>query len=293
MVRAGQLWGTQIYISLWTLALLVVCFLFGLFEEVLVWLCALMAHELGHLILAAALGYTFPRLMIRPYGGVMESHDALSLDVMAYATVALAGPLANFLLLGLCLATSRWMNHAGRMLPLMVDVNLALAMVNILPAVPLDGGQALKGYLAANGGHRRAALITTRITRRFSFLCGAVFLVALACGVLWPWPALLAALLWQHARGQRTGGNGQGMRQLLRRRRLMNRRAVHEVKHIAVGDRCTVNEATALLGSNRYYHLDIIDASGKVLGSLSEGRLMEAFFAGQGNRPLGTLLASV
>ncbi len=290
MVKAGVLWGTHIHISPWTLLLLVGCALFGLFEEVVVWLCALVAHEMGHLMLAAALGYSFPRLDLKPYGGVMQSNASLPLDALGQATVALAGPLANFMLLSVCLAASRWMNHEAHMLRSMVDINLALALVNLLPALPLDGAHALQGYLTGTCGHRRAHAITMRLTYIWAGSCSVVFLLGMARGSVWPWPAVLAILFWQGARAERRELGWQGLRQVLKRRQLMNRRKLHEIRRFSVQQHCTVNEAIAVLGTSRYYHFDVIDASGRVLGSLSEGSLMEAFFAGMGNHTLDELL---
>ena len=220
----------------------------------------------------------------------MQSNAALPMDPVGQATVALAGPLGNFLLLGFCLAASRWMIYDVHMLRLMVDINLLLALVNLLPALPLDGGHALRGYLAGSHGPRHATSIALRFTALGAWMSSALFAVGLLRGDLWPWPAVLALLFWQQVRGMRGESSWQGMRQMLSRRRIMNKRKWHEVKRVSVLEDCTVTEVMTLLGASRYYHFEVTDAAGKVLGSLSEGSLMEAFFAGLGHEPVGKLL---
>ncbi len=105
----------------------------------LLWLAA-GVHEMGHLLAARLLGVRVKRVCFRLSGMELQL-DGRRLSYGQEALLALAGPGANLLL---CLLTalrpSLW-----RML--LCGCSLALGGFNLLPALPLDGGRALRAML--------------------------------------------------------------------------------------------------------------------------------------------------
>lgn len=109
--------------------------------------CALL-HEMAHAGVSALLRHPPQEVEITPLGALMRLEDEERLPLGARLTVIAAGPLVTALLCALSLyltqngALSR---EAGRVLFLS---NAGILLVNLLPALPLDGGRLLSAVLA-------------------------------------------------------------------------------------------------------------------------------------------------
>ena len=131
-----------------------------------------VAHEFGHIFTARAFGVATPDVTLLPIGGVARLEripEAPSEEFL----VAIAGPLVNvaiaFGLVGLAGAHL----HAGDLAAVdsasvsLVDrlaiVNLFLALFNMIPAFPMDGGRVLRALLATRLGFVRATEIAASI----------------------------------------------------------------------------------------------------------------------------------
>lgn len=183
---------------------------------------ALAAHELAHLALADAAGVRPLSLHLMPFGGVLTLAEDLHLRPPVELMVAAAGPAANLALAAL----AAWLRPSPFMAEtpaaFAVQVNLALAAVNLLPAQPLDGGRVLRAVLAEWWGEKRAG----RVCRRWSTLV----ILAVAVGALvvplvspahlaWSINLLALAAFLQLGRARATAPSGQLFFQRLRRKR--------------------------------------------------------------------------
>lgn len=165
---------------------------------------SLLAHELGHTAVSLAFGMPVRRVVIFLLGGVSEIEREPDGPAEEYL-VAVAGPLVSLVLAaaGACaLPVTGDGSVARTMIFLLVWSNLAVAVFNLLPGLPLDGGRVVRagvwkvsgnklaGTRAAAWGGRGVAVLV---------LVGAVATVredgALGIGNL-VLAGLLAAFIW-------------------------------------------------------------------------------------------------
>jgi Zn-dependent protease/CBS domain-containing protein len=124
------------------------------------------AHEIGHMLVARRYGFMPKAIILLPLAGVTvfdESHVAAPPSPEAAwkreVATALAGPLVNILFAilaaGLIFAVApgakvwEWPWFQSSNLPRsLVWANLYIAVLNLLPAYPLDGGRILRAYFA-------------------------------------------------------------------------------------------------------------------------------------------------
>lgn len=136
-------------------------YLYAFVFAVLLALCVL-AHELGHTALSLALGQPVHRVVIFLLGGVSEIEGEIRRP-RDEVLIALAGPFVSLVLAGLA-----WLGHSfvpdatvlSVLLALLVWSNLVVAVFNMLPGLPLDGGRALR---AGVWGATRSRMTGTRV----------------------------------------------------------------------------------------------------------------------------------
>ncbi len=154
----------------------------GLFLSVLV-------HELGHAAVARLYGVKTREITLWFLGGVAQL-DELPKQRGAEAVVAIAGPVTSLILAVLtALAWPLASGSAGALFVLtyLTITNTALALFNLLPAMPLDGGRVLRSVLALWLPRLRATRIAGVVSGVVAILLGvyglvtfSLFLVAIA-----------------------------------------------------------------------------------------------------------------
>ena len=125
------------------------------------YIASILAHEFGHAIVAQRLGVEVKRITLLVFGGIAELGSE-SDTAKSELRIAAAGPAVSFvlavafLLLGL-LATA--VNQPVIQAPLIYlgVANLLLALFNLIPGYPLDGGRILRAAVWQRTGSKDRA----------------------------------------------------------------------------------------------------------------------------------------
>jgi Zn-dependent protease len=149
---------------LWALALVTAVLLF----------LSVVLHELGHSLVALSQGVKVKSITLFMLGGVASVERECS-TAIGSLLVAAAGPAVS-LVLGLSLlASSHAASHLAPWLGVMVTelgrLNLVLALFNLLPGLPLDGGLIVKALVwQVSGSQRRGVEVANASGRLLAFL---------------------------------------------------------------------------------------------------------------------------
>ncbi len=107
---------------------------------------SVLIHELGHAVAFRRYGCS-PSIVLHGFGGMTMSTNAGTLTDRQHIVVSLAGPVTQFVFLGIpsliAWSVLRPTGDAGWLLDIMVLINVGWSLVNLLPLYPLDGGQVL------------------------------------------------------------------------------------------------------------------------------------------------------
>jgi Zn-dependent protease len=127
-------------------------------------------HELGHIGAAAIFGIGTTGLTLYPIGGIARlTREARS--SLEEVVVALAGPLVNVILASFAsLALVLSGGGLSSLLGTMVLINVVMAVFNLVPAYPMDGGRIFRGVLWKWLGKRKATLWAARGGQIFAVL---------------------------------------------------------------------------------------------------------------------------
>ncbi len=155
----------------------------GLFGGVLL-------HEFGHSLVAMRYGYEIDSITLWLLGGVASFTDFPE-NWKHEFWIAIAGPIVSvgvgiacYLVFVLVPAGSNAMHFVFGYLALL---NIVLAVFNMLPAFPMDGGRILRALMARNQPHAQATQRAASIGKVFAFLLALV-------GLFGNWLLILLAL---------------------------------------------------------------------------------------------------
>ena len=164
---------------------------------------AYLAHELGHSLVARRNGLGVEGITLWFLGGVSELRGEVS-SPAAEVRVSGVGPLVS-LVLGGVFSLVAWLLHGAGAPGVLVaalawlgGINLLLAVFNVIPAAPLDGGRLLQAVLWRITGDRfKAAVWSARSGQVFGWalIVAAAYLVLVRREYNWLWFALLGWFL--------------------------------------------------------------------------------------------------
>jgi Zn-dependent protease/CBS domain-containing protein len=148
----------------------------------LLFFLSILLHELGHSVVALRQGIPIRSITLFIFGGVARlARDPE--DGRTELKIAAAGPVVSLGLAGLFQAASTMEALGGAMQGVagyLAQTNFAVALFNLVPAFPLDGGRLLRGVLWRPAGKGRATRAAARAGIVFAyFLMGAGALILL------------------------------------------------------------------------------------------------------------------
>jgi Zn-dependent protease len=163
--------------------------------------CVLL-HELGHTAVSLALGKPVRRVVIFVLGGVSELVDQIE-RARDELLISLAGPVVSALIAGLAAAGAGFAPEHSLVWALLILLawsNVAVAVFNMLPGLPLDGGRVLR---AVTWALSRSQLLGTRVAAwagrvvAIAMVVGTTFLLRVGWGIgLWVLGLFMAAIVW-------------------------------------------------------------------------------------------------
>jgi len=141
---------------------------------------SIIFHELSHSLVARRFGIPMKGITLFIFGGVAEMSEEAP-NAKAEFWMALVGPASSLLMSAMIFVLSRYGEGAGWPVPAvgvlfyLAWINVALAVFNMIPAFPLDGGRVLRAVL---WGLKNNLQWATRVTSRLGSGFG-IFLIAL------------------------------------------------------------------------------------------------------------------
>ena len=150
LVNASDIYAQELLpdgsVLVWGVSLVMALLLFG----------SVLLHELGHSLVALSQGITVNSITLFLFGGIASINRESKTPVGALG-VAIAGPAVSFALFGLFSTLNQFFPPSSILHYIstyLARINLVLAIFNLIPGLPLDGGQVLKAIVWQISGDR-------------------------------------------------------------------------------------------------------------------------------------------
>lgn len=180
---------------------------------VVAFMASILAHELGHALTARRFGVPTQSIQLWALGGIARL-DREAPTPMAEGLIAFAGPFVS-LAVTVAAFAGRYVLVATDAAASIADVLLWLAVLNgfiaifnLLPGAPLDGGRIVKAFRWARTGNRyRAARDAARMGTVLAALMAFAGVMLMFNGQNGIWILLTAVFIWFNAQGEIVGAN--------------------------------------------------------------------------------------
>ncbi len=234
---------------------------------------SLLLHELSHLIAAKNLGFSVRRVGLYPFGAVLHL-DPCCAKTQSEWIVALSGPVASLVIASCGRMLAHLLPSLASGTETFIRANAAIALLNLLPAYPLDGGRVAKALLCRATGERTARRITFAFTAAVAAMLAGLGIYCLQKGTLVFTPFLIAPFLLASAWIEWKRVPPSVIETVLERQSARRAGAPVAVQTVLLDGSATVGEAMRQL-SHRRFTVFRIKADGRTLEA-DEDALLDA-----------------
>lgn len=287
-----QLWGIRFKVNWLFFVVMILFALVGDLARALTAFTAVFLHELGHVFMVRCYGMQVKSVELLPFGGVAVYEGLLEANPKAERSVALAGPCVNFGLALIATLLTRYHLVPLSMALFFITYNVHIAVFNLIPALPLDGGRVLRATLTELFGYRKGTHVTLRLTRIFAFLAGVGAFISWLMGKVSPISLISAFFVYFAALREEEQSFYVLMKYLTRKKVLLQESELIPGEEYLVIEDTPLAKVVKSINPRTFAHFLICDKNYQIMGKLSEIEVMEAFFEGDIDLAIGELLSS-
>ena len=248
-------------------------------------------HELAHAFASAKLGYTLRKIVLMPFGAVLEG-DLSGITLKDEIIVALYGPLCNLFTAFFFGALWWFYPTVYAYTDTAYSISLSIALVNLLPCYPLDGGRILRAFLTSalynkRGDYPKAERTAYTVCKIVSLSIG-VLLCAVGAGLLFTGRGNISACLFgaflivgalQNTRNVSYAKIRFSQADALKRG--------VETRRIAVLQTCKLKDVFRFIRQSSFLILDVYSTDEQPLFTVTQNELDNLFL--RANSPYATL----
>lgn len=267
-----RLFGGRLKINWLMFPVVAALFLLGMGDIVLIYIPTVLIHEWAHVIFATALGMTVSEMELFPFGCAAKL-QCFAVSRAKEIVVAAAGPAAN--MVAACAVF--FIDKYGAPIAVadkLIASNLALAAVNMLPALPLDGGRIVRAIFATFMGYKRATRLTAIAGIFFAAVLLAVGVWALFQETLNPSFFIMGFFLCLAAVKELKSAPYLLIRDFTGKREAFEKRKTLNINRFAAMQTETLREIMREFEAGKYNIVTILSQDLGVIGELDERAIL-------------------
>ncbi len=270
-----RLGTAEIRISASVLLMPVLTLIAGLFTEYTAVFASMLLHELGHIAAAGMCGVRTDMIGISVLGfsaAVQISRCGRKELILIYS----AGPVSNLLVFFAASAIERILPGEQTYIGLLSMSNLFMGLFNLLPAMPLDGGQLVYELLSGGIGSKKAGRTARALAWLVSVILTAAGIYQLVITTFNASLVIIGLYIMIALRTARLESALMGIREIIYRRSKLVRRGIYAARDLVVMRDTLLRESLKSMDFDRFHIVYVLDDDLHIIGTYTENEIMDA-----------------
>ncbi|MGM0369389.1 MAG: M50 family metallopeptidase [Bacillota bacterium] len=275
------------------LLFLLILFLFaltGLFLKATLSFIVVILHELAHSIIAYKLGVEVREIELLPFGGVAKFRDLIELAPSIEFKVAIAGPLLNLFLAAVTVLIIRYQLLVNQPLWFFLRLNLMMALFNLIPAFPLDGGRIMRAKLSQQLGFKDATSKVLWWSKVLAVLFAILSVIGIYLGYVNIMLLIISFFIYYVTCKEGRFSHYALMQYLAKKRGEILSQGVVNAKQLVALEDTALKDVLDKFTPRSFHIIMVIDKECNIVGFITEDRLVNNLIEGNLNSSVRDLL---
>ncbi|MCC5466729.1 M50 family metallopeptidase [Pelosinus baikalensis] len=292
-MRVANVAGIDLIVSYWFIAMILFFSLAGMMVKVLLVFSAVLWHELAHAGAAIALGFSVREVELLPFGGVARIEGLGAASSKSEMIIAAAGPAASVVLAAIVYSSMFYFNLWTEIWDFFYKANIMLAIFNMMPGLPLDGGRIFRAWLALYIDYGKATAIAAGISKCVSISLVCIVIFQYVQGSTVNISFLVAAIfLYTTAKSELKVAGFRTLRIMAQKKTLLRSRGMMPTTHLTVMEGVLLKDIVRLFRPDQYYVMLVVNDDCRVCGTLTETEVWEGLPKNGLHASIGELIDS-
>lgn len=265
-----------LYVHIGIIPLFILAYFVGGIHTLMMAYAVVMVHELFHLFVALSLKVRVQSIIIMPFGMTLRLQNNLIKSPLKEAVIALAGPLANILMIAVGALLRETYIWAEESMFLYLYLNYINLFLNLIPALPLDGGRVLKAILTQYMGFISSYRIMEKITKIFTiaiFLIGVILIYITKFNISL---VMVGAFLAFNMVEEKKHNDFIIMKEILYSKEKLPKRGVMPSKNLSAMEDVPASRIFKKLSYHSFHHIYIVNQNLGIRSIITEAELIDA-----------------
>lgn len=248
----------------------------GMCSKVLLVFSAVLWHEVAHAEMALFLGCKVREIELLPFGGVARIEGLGAVSSKTEMMIAAAGPAASLVLAALAYTGIIYAGTWSDVWDFYFKTNIMLALFNLVPGLPLDGGRIFRAWLALYMDYGKATLFAARVSKILSIglliIIAYEYIMKSTVNVTF---LIAAVFLYTTAKCEIKIAGFRTLRILGQKKAQLIAKGIMTTTYLTVVHHVMLKDVIGLFTPDQYYVLVVVDTDCKLCGTLTEIEIWE------------------
>ena len=248
----------------------------GMGSKVLLVFSAVLWHELAHAVVSLFFGCKVREVELLPFGGVARVEGLGAICSRKEIMIAAAGPAASLVLAVLSYTGMAYLGLYSELWEFYFRTNMMLAIFNLLPGLPLDGGRILRAWLALYVDYGKATWIAVGTSKGLSLCLLLIVIYDYMTNRTMNVTFVVAAIfLYTAAQSEMKVAGFRTLRILGQKKAELIAQGVMKTTYFTVLNYVILKDVVRLFTPDQYYVLLVVNAECKLCGTVTETEIWE------------------
>lgn len=263
----------HISFSSWLLLVIAFSFIGGYSKEFFIAYFVAFLHEMAHILCARFLKISVEKIILYPFGITARLSSGYIKNSEKEFFISFSGPFVNLILFWASTALKFFWNAS--FLSFFADVNLAIALVNLIPALPLDGGRMVKAILTSRYGIIKAYNAMINISRVLTISMGVVAIYVFFASSFNFSLILISAFLFQNLGDEQISLSHIALGEIIENKQKLKDNFLMKTKSFSVSEDSYASIILKHLSYDYFSVIHVVDKSARITKSLTESQILD------------------